>query len=218
MRFFETLQQMYPRLSRGLGYFRFNQIVHDHLQEFPPAHPDLGRAGEGIGARFRQHARLTEPLAECLAFDEAELRARLSPWERTWSPQKSELIELFDPSASVRYASSFALLRSDFRVATSTVESESGVEFVRLKEPEYHVCLREERRIVIRRVERLEARFFELCAEMPLSVALSQLELEYGREVSSAEAGQNSLASEVQHWVTRAVQTGIWIGVQTGPR
>jgi hypothetical protein len=218
MRFFETLQHIFPRLSAGLGYFEFNRIAHQYLLVEPSRHVDLGRIGDTFGAYVRGTRAARPALLECLAFDEAEMRAQGAKYEPPWQPETSELARAFEPQTRVRYAASFTLLESKFRVSRATADAEAGAEFVPLAEPEYHVCLREERRVVIRSVAAGFARFLELCAAMPLLHALGSLEVEWlmpheGTLPKGTDRSPCELNRLVQAWVGEAVRAGIWVGI-----
>lgn len=220
MRFFETLQQLFPRLSAGLGYFEFNKHAHRFLLAMPSRHVDLGRLGSGFGEFLRGQAQLSAPLLECLLFDEAEERARRAPFVAPWQPALEDLTGLSHDESRLRYAPSFALVVAHFRVQGG---GDAGpARFVPLDHPEHFVCLRERRKVVVRRIAAPLARFLALCRERPFPQALEELaKLAPSGDPQGLDPqmpgpqkpGLQELAVFVQRSVQEAVQAGYWVGL-----
>jgi len=220
IRLFETLQSIYPRVTRGMGHFRFNELAHRYLLTYPPRLPDLGRTADHFAAfaadelHVRRlsnansvhetsmngtgidHAQ-AEALLECLAWDEATRLAFIAPSRPKWQPNPTELSDI--GQRHLRYHESFRLLEQRYAVQMESPPEERPV-FVRLHVPEQVVTCREGAVVRTRSVPSDFARFLELTRTLSLARALDQLAEE------TAPEQRHALPTKVRDWLATSLE------------
>jgi hypothetical protein len=141
---------------------------------------------------------------QALALDEAERRALRAPREPPWLPSALERSRL--RAARMRVAASFSLVRADFDLA-----ADDPAQMRRRTSPQHHLVVRSQTGVATVRVDPLFARLLARSGDEPLGDAIAA--------VARAAQGplRARLAENLEGYLERALELGVWVGVDFGP-
>ena len=203
MRRLHAAQEAWPRLTRALGPWAFNEVAHDALRAHPPRGHDLGEAVAVVGPFLLARLPAADDACSALVrdaarFDAAERRALGAAWE-PGVLTRSQVA----PDLRLVASDGFDLVRERHDVATWPQRSEDGPAPA-LDTPRWWVVARAAHGVALRLVDPVHARLLAALPGRSLDVALERAARGLGpRETAHLDA-------HLGDWLVEAVREG-WL-------